>query len=169
VSGDPGRLRTTRRLSTWDVGPVPVLPPNTRGSFSNPLCFENLTFIKLHPRVGNRTDGLGHVRILMVRNWGAVGAVLEVLIIERRPTKWEWRVCDRYGTIMGGFESTQPAAKYRGNSALFLLLSTRRPGDRGHRDRVARTALTVRQFQSGAPFSPSTENESLAAVVEFSP
>jgi hypothetical protein len=51
--------------------------------------------------------------------------VLEVLITERRPTKWEWRVCDRYGAIMGGFESTRPAAKYRGNWALFLLLSTR--------------------------------------------
>ena len=57
---------------------------------------------------------------------GAVRAVLEVLITERRPTKWEWRVCDRYGTtIIGGFESTRPAAKYRGNRALFLLLSTR--------------------------------------------
>jgi hypothetical protein len=57
---------------------------------------------------------------------GAVRAVLEVLITKRRPTKWEWRVCDRSGTtIMGGFESTRPAAKYRGNRALFLLLSTR--------------------------------------------
>ena len=56
---------------------------------------------------------------------GAVGAVFEVLITERRPTKWEWRLCDRYGTtIMGGFESTRPAAKYTGNRALFLLLST---------------------------------------------
>lgn len=53
-------------------------------------------------------------------------AVLEVLITKQSPTKWEWRVCDRYGaTIMGGFESTRPAAKYRGNRALFLLLSTR--------------------------------------------
>jgi hypothetical protein len=51
--------------------------------------------------------------------------VLEVLITERRPTKWEWRVCDRSGTtIMGGFERTRPAAKYRGNRALFLLLAT---------------------------------------------
>ena len=62
-------------------------------------------------------------RILMVRKGGAVRAVLEVLITKRRPTKWEWRVCDRYGTtIIGGFESTRPAAKYRGNRALFLFL-----------------------------------------------
>jgi hypothetical protein len=55
-----------------------------------------------------------------------VGAVLEVLITKRSSTKWEWRVCDRYGTtIMGGFESTRRAAKYRGNRALFLVLSTR--------------------------------------------
>jgi ParB family chromosome partitioning protein len=53
-------------------------------------------------------------------------AVLEVLITKLSPTKWEWRVCDRYGvTIMNGFESTRPAASYRGNRALFLLLSTR--------------------------------------------
>ena len=61
----------------------------------------------------------------MVRNWGgAVRAVLEVLITKRRPTKWEWRVCDRYGTtIMGGFESTRPAANYRGNRASSYCLS----------------------------------------------
>jgi hypothetical protein len=52
--------------------------------------------------------------------------VLEVLITKRGSTKWEWRLCDRYGTtIICGFESTRPAAKYRGNRALFLVLSTR--------------------------------------------
>jgi len=61
----------------------------------------------------------------MVRNWDGA-AVLEVLITKRSSIKWEWRVCDRYGTtIIGGYESTRPAAKYRGNRALFLLLSTR--------------------------------------------
>jgi len=51
--------------------------------------------------------------------------VLDVLITERSRTKWEWRVCDRYGTtIMGGFESTRSAAKYRGIRALFLLLAS---------------------------------------------
>jgi hypothetical protein len=49
--------------------------------------------------------------------------VLEVLITERCPTKWEWRVCDRQGaTIMNGGESTRRAAKYRGYRALFYLL-----------------------------------------------
>lgn len=43
--------------------------------------------------------------------------LLEVLITELRPSKWEWEVCDRYGTtIMGGFERTRPAAKYRGGA-----------------------------------------------------
>jgi hypothetical protein len=56
-----------------------------------------------------------------------VPGLLEVLITELSPTKWEWRVCDRYGVaIMGGFESTRPAAKYRGNRALFLLLASGR-------------------------------------------
>jgi hypothetical protein len=40
-------------------------------------------------------------------------------------TKREWRVGDPYGTIMGGSERTRPAARYRGNRALFLLLSIR--------------------------------------------
>jgi hypothetical protein len=81
---------------------------------------------KLHLRVCKRTDVSGGrpYSILMLHNWGCGEAVLEVLIIERSPTKWEWRVCDRYGTAIMGFESTRPAAKYRGNRALFLLLST---------------------------------------------
>jgi len=54
-----------------------------------------------------------------------VEAVLEVLITKRSPTKWEWRVCNRHGTtIVGGFECTRPAARYRGNRALFLLLAS---------------------------------------------
>jgi hypothetical protein len=58
------------------------------------------------------------------RNGGAVRAVLEVITTERSPTKWEWRVCDRQGTIiMNGFESTRRAAKYKGNRALFHLLA----------------------------------------------
>jgi hypothetical protein len=88
--------------------------------------FEHLSFIKLHLRVCNRTDGLGLWTYLgRMQLEGAARAVLEVLITERSPTKWEWRVCDCQGTtIMGGFERTRPAAKYRGNRALFLLLST---------------------------------------------
>ncbi len=66
-----------------------------------------------------------YVRILIDAIGDVVRALLEVLITELSPTKWEWRVCDRYGTtIMGGFESTRPAAKYRGNRALFLLLAS---------------------------------------------
>jgi len=82
---------------------------------------------KLHLRVCNRTDGWDLWAYLDVMQLGdAVRAVLEVLITERSPTKWQWRVCDCQGTtIMDGFESTRPAAKYRGNRALFLLLSTR--------------------------------------------
>jgi hypothetical protein len=85
-------------------------------------CFQNVTFIRLHLRASNPTRARSELEGTQL---GAVRAVLEVLITERRPTKWEWRVCDRYGTIMGGFESTRPAARYRGNRALFLLLSTR--------------------------------------------
>jgi hypothetical protein len=73
-----------------------------------------------------------HVRILIDTIGDAVRALLEVLITELSPTRWEWRVCDRYGTtIVGGFESTRPAAKYRGYRALFRLLA--RIGDRAGR------------------------------------
>jgi hypothetical protein len=41
--------------------------------------------------------------------------VLEVLITKRNLTKWEWRVCDRYGaTIMGGFEATPTSGQVQG-------------------------------------------------------
>jgi len=89
------------------------------------LCFEHVTFIKLHLRVCNRTDASGPLRFFDgYATRGAIRAVLEVLITELSPAKWEWRVCDRYGTaIVGGFESTRPAAKYRGYRALFHLLA----------------------------------------------
>jgi hypothetical protein len=52
-----------------------------------------------------------------------VPVVLNVVIIERSPNKWEWRVCDRRGTtIISGFERTRQAAKYAGDRALFGLL-----------------------------------------------
>ena len=89
----------------------------------NTLCFERVTFNQI------TSESLQSNRRLKARTYldgtqqrDAVGAVLEVLITERSSTKWEWQVCDRYGTIMGGFESTRPAAKYRGNRALFLFL-----------------------------------------------
>jgi hypothetical protein len=51
--------------------------------------------------------------------------MFEVVIIKRRPTKWEWRVCDAEGTIlMHGWETTRRAAKYRGDRGLFLLLAS---------------------------------------------
>jgi hypothetical protein len=51
-------------------------------------------------------------------------AMFEVLIIKRKRMKWEWRVCDRKGSIlMHGWESSRRAAKYRGDRALFLLLA----------------------------------------------
>jgi hypothetical protein len=50
--------------------------------------------------------------------------MFDVVIIKRRATKWEWRVCDRNGTIlMHGWEATRRAARYRGDRALFMLLA----------------------------------------------
>jgi hypothetical protein len=50
--------------------------------------------------------------------------MFEVMITQRSPSKWEWRVCDRHGTtIMNGFEGTRRAAKFKGDRALFILLA----------------------------------------------
>ena len=52
-------------------------------------------------------------------------AMFEVVLRKRGRTRWQWRVCDRAGkVIMEGFEDSRPAAKYRGERALFLLLLT---------------------------------------------
>src|SRR5260370_12847993 len=97
-----------------------------------------------------------YVRILIDAIGDVVRALLEVLITELSPSKWEWRVCDRYGTtIMGGFESSRPAAKYRGNRALFLLLASgcdREPYRRGQsRDRPALKRLAAEESMSDDP------------------
>jgi len=40
---------------------------------------------------------------------------------------WKWRVCDYTGRVlMQGREKSRPAARYRGERALFLLLLSRR-------------------------------------------
>src|SRR6202048_4729748 len=99
----------------------------TLGTLTSNVATRTLlrAFIKHVPKCRCLFLSMAPKPILMTCNWGCDWAVLEVLITERRPTKWEWRVCDRDGgTIMGGFESTRPAAKYRGNRALFHLLST---------------------------------------------
>jgi hypothetical protein len=50
--------------------------------------------------------------------------MLEVVLAKRGRSRWEWRVCDSSGrTIMGGWENSRQAAKYRGDRALFMLLA----------------------------------------------
>jgi hypothetical protein len=52
-------------------------------------------------------------------------AMFEVVLRRRGRTRWQWQVCDRAGrVIMQGFEESRPAAQYRGERALFLLLLT---------------------------------------------
>jgi hypothetical protein len=99
----------------------------------------------------------------MVRNWGCGRGRVGSVDYGAKADQWEWRVCDRYGTIMGGFESTRPLAKYRSNWALFLLLSSGYLGDRAGRGRRLNSP-DVRQFQTGAPFRHMTENESPGAL-----
>jgi len=90
---------------------------------------------------------------------------LEVLITKLSPTKWEWRVCDRYGTILlGGFESTRPAAKYKGYRALFHLWLLPRTGDRTG-------GITYRTYLGGRTLSQSevgiSETDKLNEMVQL--
>jgi hypothetical protein len=48
--------------------------------------------------------------------------MFELSVINRK-RRWEWRVCDNEGVILvRGWERSRVAARYRGYSALFLLL-----------------------------------------------
>ena len=73
--------------------------------------------------------GLARERVLISRKVAHALAVcifimLEVAIIKHNAMKWEWRVCNRKGRVlMHGWEPTRPAAKYKGDRALFLLLA----------------------------------------------
>jgi hypothetical protein len=52
--------------------------------------------------------------------------MLEVVINNRRRSRWEWQLCDHQGTvILGGVENSRAAAKYAGERALFFLLLNR--------------------------------------------
>jgi len=49
--------------------------------------------------------------------------MFEMTLRKRGRTRWEWRVCDSAGReIMRGWETSRPAARYKGERALFLLL-----------------------------------------------
>jgi hypothetical protein len=51
-------------------------------------------------------------------------SVFEV-VLSKRGRKWKWSVCtNEDNVIMRGCEGTRAAAKYRANSALFLLLAS---------------------------------------------
>ena len=50
-------------------------------------------------------------------------AMFEVLLRRRGRTRWQWQVCDQ------GWEDSRPAAKYRAERALFMLLLTIRRGN----------------------------------------
>lgn len=50
--------------------------------------------------------------------------MFEVILTRRKRLGWRWQVCDQSGKIFAdGFERTRPSAKYRGERALFFLLS----------------------------------------------
>jgi hypothetical protein len=50
--------------------------------------------------------------------------VLEVVVIERRPSKWKWQVCYADGApVMSGWAKTRQEARYQAYRALFLLLA----------------------------------------------
>ena len=49
--------------------------------------------------------------------------LLEVAVIELKPTLWEWRVYEGDTPLMAGFATSRETAQIDGDSALFRLLS----------------------------------------------
>src|SRR5215472_7469112 len=48
--------------------------------------------------------------------------VFDVRIVPQR-RRWKWQVCNQFGSVLlHGWETSRPAARYRGYSALLLLL-----------------------------------------------
>ena len=48
--------------------------------------------------------------------------LFDTAIVQKR-LRWEWRLCDRAGTVMmKGRERSRAEARYQSNRALFLLL-----------------------------------------------
>jgi hypothetical protein len=85
---------------------------------------------------------------------GYIPNMLEVVIFERSPSKWEWRVCNRHGaTILNGFECTRRAAKCKGDRALFILLAS---GWDQMIAQVARQAVST-EAAFGVPFVSAAE------------
>jgi hypothetical protein len=50
--------------------------------------------------------------------------LLEVKVAALRPEQWEWQVCEGDTPLAVGFETTRETAQIKGDSALFILLST---------------------------------------------
>jgi hypothetical protein len=45
------------------------------------------------------------------------------VVVNKRGRRWQWRVCTAAGVVlMQGYESIRPAAKYKADRALLLLL-----------------------------------------------
>jgi hypothetical protein len=51
--------------------------------------------------------------------------IFEVSPVQRRRRKWTWSICTSDGAVVvQGREASRPAAKYRADRALFMLLLT---------------------------------------------
>ena len=79
--------------------------------------------------------------------------MFEVTLRKRGRTRWEWRVSNSTGReIMRGWETSRPAARYKGERALFLLLLAPLPG----RSFQIKTSLQSKApFQGKAPVQPN--------------
>ncbi len=65
------------------------------------------------------------LRYLLQRNRDRVPDQFPVFeeVLKKRGRTWQWRVCTTEGVVvMQGSESSRPAAKYKADRALFLLL-----------------------------------------------
>src|ERR1700730_13374663 len=72
--------------------------------------------------------------------------LFEVVVKKRRRT-WRWPVCTSEGAVvMQGSESSRPAAKYKGDRALFLLLLSA-----PYRSAIPRAPVPATSTRAGTP------------------
>jgi hypothetical protein len=76
--------------------------------------------INVDARVENR-GGPAHTRWMTQK---PPTKLLDVVVDERGPEFWEWRVYSGRNLLLSGFESSRLAARFAGNDTLFLLLAS---------------------------------------------
>jgi hypothetical protein len=116
-----GRQSAPRNVKRWKQGfrhGRAAWTYDCRGSGSDQLFYEQSGVAARHASEVN-----GRKREMAKKS---NGKLLEVAVIERDPTSWEWQVEYNGRILVCGFEKTKLEARFAGNDAMFLILASGR-------------------------------------------